>query len=408
MDGEGAARSESDLLPPHPVRRETGARARGVEERPKTLFWLLVMAILIALVLGSLYAFNRFRQNAIADFFAHYKPPPAAVSAVVARLESVPRYAAGIGSLKAVRQVTVTPEVGGRVTKILFKSGATVKAGELLAQLNDAPDRADLADYEAQAALAAITLERARHLVGHGFTSQQTVDQDQSTLDEAKAKIEKTKAIIAQKAIRAPFSGELGIRQIDLGQYLSPGAPIVTLTDLSRLYVDFTLPTRMRSKIAIGQRVDVTADAFPGRVFHAAITTIEPQVSAETRTIEIEARMANPGDLLLPGMFVNAAVVLPPRPHTVVLPQTAVDYTLYGDSVYVIRRSGGKRDGKAIWKAVRTPVKTGREWGDKVAILSGVTAGETVAAAGQIKLHDGAEVIVTGAPPAPPAHPTLH
>ncbi len=410
MDGDRSVSAESDVLTPQQAPREPRAlRRRPVEARPRTLLWLVIMTILIALVLGSLYAFNRFRQQAIANFFAHYKPPPAAVSAVVARLQSVPRYAAGIGSLKAVHQVMVTPELGGRVTKILFHSGAAAKAGELLVQLDDAPDRADLENYKAQARLAAITLERSSRLVGRGFTPRQTVDQDRAALAEAEAEIQKTEAIIAEKAIRAPFSGKLGIRQINLGQYLSPGTPIVTLTDLRTLYVDFTLPSRMRPEIAVAERVDVTADAFPRRVFHAVITAIEPQVSPETRTLEVEARISNPGGLLLPGLFVNAAVVLPPRPDTVVLPQTAVTYTLYGDSVYVIRRSGSDRDGKRVRRAFRTPVKTGREWGNEVAILSGLKAGEEVVAAGQIKLHNGAAVTVTGAPPPqPPAHPSLH
>ena len=156
-------------------------------------------------------------------------------------------------------------------------------------------------------------------------------------LDQADAQIEKTQAIIAQKDIKAPFSGRLGVRQIDLGQYLNPGAPIVTLTDLSTLYVNFTLPSQMTPQIAVGQKVDVTADAFPGRKFAATVSTIEPQISASTRTINIQATMANPDEALLPGMFINAAVVLPTDASEVVVPETAVDYTLYGDSVYVIR-----------------------------------------------------------------------
>jgi multidrug efflux system membrane fusion protein len=404
MDGERAADGGARVIAPHRVGRE---RIDG--GRPKTLRWFAVMALLVALVLGGLYGFNRFRQHAIANFFAHMKPPPAAVSAVKAQLESVPRYAAGIGSLSAVRQVTVSPEVGGRITRILFKSGSMVKAGDLLVQLNDAPEQGDLANYQAQARLAALNLARDMHLVKHQFTPQQTVDRDRSTLEIANAQIAKTQAIIAQKAVRAPFSGELGIRQVNLGQYLSAGAPIVTLTDLGTLHVDFTLPTQMRSEIKIGQRVDVTADAFPGRVFHARIATIEPQISADTRTMTVQATMPNPGGALLPGMFVNAAVVLPPQPDTVVLPRTAVDYTLYGDSVYVVKETGKDAAGKPLLTAHRVAVKTGRQWGDKVAILSGLKAGEEVVAAGQLKVHDGGAVVVTGSPPPqPPAQPTLH
>jgi multidrug efflux system membrane fusion protein len=228
-------------------------------------------------------------------------------------------------------------------------------------------------------------------------------------LDEARAQILKTEAVIAQKLIRAPFSGRLGIRQIDLGQYLDHGAPIVSLTDLSMLYVNFTLPSDMRPQIAIGQRVNVTSDAYPGRVFAAKITTIEPQLSPDTRTIQVQATLPNPDEVLLPGMFVDAALVLPPRPDTLVLPETAVEYTLYGDSVYVIRETGKDATGKPILVAVRTPVKTGARWDGKVAILSGLKAGERVVAAGQIKVQPGARVAVTGGPPPqPPAHPTLN
>jgi multidrug efflux system membrane fusion protein len=163
----------------------------------------------------------------------------------------------------------------------------------------------------------------------------------------------------------------------------------------------------MRPEIALGQRVNVTVDAYPGRIFPAEVTTIEPQIRADTRTMTIQATMANPDEQLLPGMFVNAAVALPPSPDQVVLPATAVDYTLYGDSAYVIREDGTDAAGKLVEKAFRTPVKTGARWDNKVAILSGVKPGEQVVAAGQIKLQDGAAVIVTGnPPPAPPANPT--
>ncbi len=389
------------------VARERGKTARPAAARPKTLRWFLIVGLLLALVLGGFYGFNRFREQATANFFAHNKPPPAQIAAVTAVSAAVPHFATGIGSLAAVHQVTVTPEIGGRVTAILFTPGAEVKAGDPLVQINDAPDRADLANYEAQARYAAVSLDRAKVLATRQAGPQQMVDQTQSQLDEARAQILKTEAIIAQKLIRAPFAGRLGVRQIDLGQYLNQGAPIVTLTELQLLYVNFTLPSARRSEIAVGQRVNVTADAFPGRVFAAKITTIEPQISADTRTLKVQATMTSPEEALLPGMFVNAAVVLPPEPDQVVLPETAVDYTLYGDSVYAIRQDGKDAAGKPLMKAYRTAVKTGARWADKVAILSGVKPGEMVVAAGQIKLQNGAPVIVTGnPPPQPPANPT--
>jgi multidrug efflux system membrane fusion protein len=197
------------------------------------------------------------------------------------------------------------------------------------------------------------------------------------------------------------------MRQVEVGQYLTPGAPIVTLTDLSMLYVNFTLPSQMRPQIAAGQQVNVTDDAYPERVFTATITTIEPQVSADTRTMQIQATLANPDEALLPGMFVNAAVVLPSLPDTVMVPETAVDFTLYGDSVFVIRPDGTDAKGNPVLKAHRTAVKIGGRWNGQAAILDGLKPGDRVVAAGQVKVQDGGAVVVTGAPPPqPPATPT--
>ena len=405
MDGDQMPDMRGEALSAGHMRQ--GGRAEP--GRPKTVRWFVIVALLLAIVLGGLYGFNRFRAHAIANFFAHNKPPPVQISAATVETTSLPRFAPGIGSLVAVHQVTINPEVGGRITKIYFQPGQAVKAGDPLVQLNDAPDLGDLANYEAQARLAEITLARSQMLVKRQFTPQETVDQNRSQLDQADAQIAKTKAVIAQKLIRAPFDGRLGMRQVNLGQYLNPGAPIVTLTDLSMLYVNFTLPSQMRPQIRVGQEVRVTSDAYPGRVFAAKLTTIEPQVSPDTRTIQVQATMANPDNALLPGMFVDAEVVLPPRPDTMVLPATAVEYTLYGDSVFVVEEKGKDANGKPVLEAVRTPVKTGDRWDGKVAILDGLKPGERVVAAGQVKVQNGAQVAVTGRPPPqPPQNPTLH
>src|SRR5271170_4359247 len=409
MDGEQMTTVRSEALTPEPALRERGGRGGTSAPRPKVVRWFVIVGLLLVVLLGGLYGFNRFRSQAIANFFAHNKPPPAQISAAEVEVRTLPRSAPGIGSLVAVRQVTINPEVAGRVTKIFFEPGATVKAGDPLVQLNDAPDRGDLANYQAQARFGEITLQHSSELAKHQYEARETVDQKQSLLDQARAQIIKTEALIEQKLIRAPFSGQLGVRQIDLGQYLNPGAPIVTLTDLSMLYVNFTLPSQIRPQISVGQRVNVTSDAFPGRKFEAKLTTIEPQLSADTRTIEVQATMPNPDDALLPGMFVDAAVVLPPQPDTIVVPETAVEYTLYGDSVYVIHKGGKDAKGNPILKVVRTSVKTGARWDDKVAILSGLKPGERVVAAGQVKLQNGVQVAITGSPPPqPPTHPTLN
>ncbi len=404
MDGEWTSGALAEDLRPNRPLRESDEIRRATSRPAHTFRWLVIAALLVTLVLGGLYGFNRFRAQAIASYFANNKPPPAQISAVEVKTEAVPRFAAGIGSVAAVHQVTINPEVGGRVTKISFEAGATVKAGDPLVQLNDAPERGDLANYQAQARWAETTLQRSSELAKRDFTARETVDQKQSQLDQARAQIIKTEALINQKLIRAPFAGQLGTRQIELGQYLTPGARIATLTDLSTLYVNFTLPSQMRAQISVGQRVNVTADAFPGRTFSAEITTIEPQISADTRTMAIQATMPNPDNALLPGMFVNAAVVLPPQPDMMVLPETAVDYTLYGDSVYVIREDGKDAKGDPIFKAVRTPIKTGARWGNKVAILDGLKPGDRVIAAGQVKVQNGAQVAISDSPaPQPPA-----
>jgi multidrug efflux system membrane fusion protein len=392
---------------PEEDRRDGVARERVETVPPRTrrklVRWLLIVGLLLAVALGGLYGFNRFRDQAIKNFFANNKPPPAQVAAVKASTAKVPRAANGIGSLAAVHEVTIAPEVGGRVTNILFKPGEMVKAGDLLVQLNDAPDRADLANFEAQARWAAVSLDRAKLLAARQVGPQQNVDQWQSQLDQARAQILKTQAIIDQKRVKAPFAGRLGVRQVDLGQIVTTSSKIVNLVDLHELYVNFTLPSTMRDQVKIGQEVEATVDAFPGRTFKAKITTIEPEIRADTRMMTIQATMPNPDEALLPGMFVNAAVVLPPEPDRVVLPETAVDYTLYGDSVYVVREDGKNAEGEPLLKAFRTPVKTGKRWDGKVAVLSGIKPGDIVVAAGQVKLQDGAAVIVTGEPPPPPA-----
>ena len=407
MDGDQMTDMQAEALRPEQTRRVLDIDR--TTRRPKTVRWFLIIALLLALVLGGLYGFNRFREQAIATYFATNKPPPAQISAAQVKTETVPRFVTGIGSVTAIHQVTINPEVGGRVTKIFFEPGMTVKASDPLVQLNDAPDRADLANFEAQAHWAETTLQRSSELAKRQFEARETVDQKQSQLDQAKAGIAKTEALIDQKLIRAPFSGQLGMRQVEVGQYLTPGARIVTLTDMSMLYVNFTLPSQMRSQISVGQRVNVTADAYPGRTFGADITTVEPQVSADTRTMTIQATMKNPDNALLPGMFVNAAVVLPPQPDVMTLPETAVEYTLYGDSVYVIREDGKDATGHPILKAVRTPVKTGERIGGKVEILHGIEPGERVIAAGQVKVQNGAQITISESPePQPPGALTRH
>jgi membrane fusion protein, multidrug efflux system len=309
-----------------------------------------------------------------------------------AERQSVPHSLDAIGTIAAVHQVTVAPQVGGIVTQIFFTPGGTVKAGDPLAQLDDGPEQADLKNFEAQSRYAVIALKRAQELAARQVGSQATVDQDQSLLDQANANIAKTKALIAQKLIRAPFAGRLGVRQIDLGQYLSAGTPVVTLTELTELYVNFTVPEQDAVALATGRDIEFAVDAYPRESFRAKINAIEPQIAADTRTVKVQAIAENQDGRLLPGMFAKVRLVLPPLPDVVTVPETAVENTLYGDSVYVVK-DGTDANGKPMLKAVRTPVKAGVHFGDRVAILDGLTPGERVVALGQNKvLFDGALV----------------
>lgn len=361
----------------------------------------------VVLVFAALYAYDRYRQGMMKTFLEGMKPPPAMVETATAAAAPFPRFVPGIGSLSAQHQVTVAPEISGRVVDILFEAGAHVHAGDPLVQLNDRPEQGDLALYRAQAKLAEANLARSRQLAAHQFAPRSTLDQDQSNLDVANANIARTQAVIAQKLVRAPFAGQLGIRQVERGQFVPAGGSVVTLTDLDTLYVDFTVPEQERGVLAIGQEVEVRIAAVPGRSFTAKLTAIEPQVGNDTRTIRLQATLANPGHALLSGMFADARVVLPPAPDVVTVPETAIDYSLYGDSVWVIVPDGADGRGEAKFKAVRTPVKAGERQDGRVAILAGLGSGDRVAVSGQNKIipGSGVRIAATDTLKIPPASP---
>jgi multidrug efflux system membrane fusion protein len=371
-------------------RQKAGPRAtrRGLAIR------LVVITLLLGLLGFGLWYFNEMRRQGTAAFFAGNVPPPTPVAAVPAQSGPLPQFLGGIGTVMAIRQVDVSPEVEGRVVEILFEPGAAVSQGQPLVQLNDAPEQADLASFRAQVALAEANVQRTQRLARSDFATQATLDQNQALLEQARAGIARSEALIAQKLIKAPFAGQLGIRQVELGQHVEPETELVTLTDLDRLYVNFTVPEQARAAVRTGQPVEITVDAYPGRTFEARLTTVEPQIDPATRTIKLQATMANPVGLLLPGMFANARIVLPPQPDVVTVPETAVTHTLYGDSVFVVRQEGADKDGKPVQKAVQTFVRTGEVVNGRVAILEGVAAGDLIVESGQLKLQSGAPVRV--------------
>jgi multidrug efflux system membrane fusion protein len=341
----------------------------------------------------------------IKQFFANNKPPPSSVTVSEAKSEMIPNLLTAVGDLAAVHQVNVTSDVSGRITDIMFTAGASVKGGSPLVQLFDGPEQGDLASFKAQATGAALALDRAKQLAARQFGPQSTVDAAQATHDQAVAGIAKTEALISQKLVRAPFDGELGVRRVEVGQFLSAGTQIVTLTDLSMLYANFTVPEKASAALKVGQTVRILVDAYPGRTFDGEITTIEPQILADTRNIRVQATIANPDHILKPGMFTTTTVVLPDKAPVVTVPETAVDYTLYGDSVFLITEKKSD-DGKTGLTAVRTFVRTGNRLDGRAEILEGLKAGDRVVAVGQLKLQSGVAVAISTDPPPPiPTNP---
>jgi multidrug efflux system membrane fusion protein len=392
---------------------EPGVTARTANEPPRTrpirtTRWFIIIGLLLVLLVGGLVGFNAFRSHMIAQFFANNKPPPVTVTAAEAKSEVIPNTLRAVGELAAVHQVNVTSDVNGRITDILFTAGAHVTKGMPLVQLFDKPDQGDLANFKAQARVAELSLDRAKQLASRQFGPQATVDQAQAAYDQANAGIAKSEAIISQKLVRAPFNGVLGVRHVEVGQFLTAGTQIVSLTDLSTLFANFTVTEKDSGTLAVGQAVRIVVDAYPGKTFDGKITTIEPQISTDTRNIRVQATIANLDGILKPGMFATTTVILPDKPAVVSVPETDVDYTLYGDSVYLIQEKKGD-DGKTSLNAVRTFVRTGDRVHGRAVITSGLKSGDKVVAVGQLKLQSGAAVEISNDPlPPVPAKPPLN
>src|SRR5436309_14040363 len=288
--------------------REANISGRPITDKPharpvRMLRWFIIIGLLLAVLVGGLVGFNAFRTKMITQFFANNKPPPASVSIAVAKSETVPNLLTAVGDLAAVHQVNVTSDVNGRITDILFTAGASVKEGTPLVQLFDGPEQGDLASFKAQATVAQLSLDRAKQLASRQFGPQATVDQAQSAFDQANAGIARTQAVISQKLVRAPFDGELGVRKVEVGQYLTAGTQIVSLTDLDQLYANFTVTEKDSSQLKVGQTSRISGGDYPGRTFEGKINAIEPQIATDTRNIHVQATIDNPDHILKPGMF---------------------------------------------------------------------------------------------------------
>jgi membrane fusion protein, multidrug efflux system len=355
---------------------------------------MTIMLVLVVLVLGAVFGFQAFKAVMIKRFFATRSAPPETVSAMRAAKEAWQPRIEAVGSLTAANGTDVAPEVPGVVAKIHFESGQEVQAGALLVELDTSVDRAQLASFKATAALAEKSYERAQHLLAIHAISQKDMDTAAANVDSSRAQVAAQEAVLQKKLIRAPFAGRLGIRAVNVGQYLNPGAKIVTLQALDPIFVDFSLPQKSIGQISVGLPVEVTSDSIAGQVFAGRISASDSMVDPSTRNIKVRARIDNPKHLLLPGMFVTTDINVGQPREFVTLPQTSVAFNPYGSIVFLVEEGKPGADGKSPLTVLQKFVSTGETRGDQVAILDGVKPGDMVVTSGQLKLRNGTPVVI--------------
>jgi membrane fusion protein (multidrug efflux system) len=360
---------------------------------------MVIMLLLATLVFGGIYGFQQFRNKMIQKAISGKGMPPQAVSTIVAQASTWQPSVEAVGTLRAAKGANLAAEVSGLVSAIHFDSGETVKAGQLLVELNSEPLKAQLEQLKSAAALAKQNLERDSAQFKVQAISRAAVDTDAANLKSAQAQVTAQQATIAQKSIRAPFPGKLGIRQIDLGQFLAAGTTIVNLQKLDPMYLDFSVPQGQIDLIHVGDKIAVQTSALPGKTFTGTISAIEPQVDMATRSLKIRAKIANPKDELLPGLFATAEVDEGAKRQYITLPNSAIAYNSYGSTVFLVKDAGKDKDGKSKLSVEQRFVTTGATRGDQVAVLTGIKAGETVVTSGQLKLHNGAPVFVNNSVP---------
>lgn len=350
-----------------------------------------IIAIVVLLVIvGGLAA---VKTNQIRTLIAKGKtmtPPPETISSAVAREERWQDTLSAVGSLSAVQGVTITPELAGKVSEIHFESGAVVAAGDLLVKLDTSSEEAQLRAVEAQAELARLNAVRARQLRAENAVSQSELDTAEATVKQLEANADTIRAAISKKTIRAPFAGKLGIRQVNLGENLDLGKPIVSLQALSPVYADFSLPQQELARVKPGMAVRLNIDAYPDKFFEGKLTAINPELDADTRSVRLQATFESAEQLLRPGMFARIQVLLPGDQTVLVIPTTAVLSAPFGDSVYVIENSTNAPGSLVVRQKF---VRTGRGRGDFVSVESGLKPGERVASSGLFKLRNGQSVV---------------
>ncbi|MFA5922041.1 MAG: efflux RND transporter periplasmic adaptor subunit [Methylococcaceae bacterium] len=355
---------------------------------------MIIMLIVVGIVLGGIFGFINFKGRMTKKFMTSQGEPLQTVSTITARfLEWLPKLEA-VGSLQAVQGTNISAEVSGIVAKIHFKQGDNVKLGTPLLQLRADDDLAKLQSLKATAQLARITYQRDLEQFHAEAISKQTVDIDKANLDVAVANVAQQQALINKKLIRAPFSGRLGVRLVDVGQYLDAGTAIGTLQALDTVFVDFFLPQQALATLKISQKVTLKTDAYPTQQFTGDITVINPKIDINTRNVLVRATLENPEHKLLPGMYATVNVATGLAHRYITLPRTAITFNSFGSTVYRVEDGGKDEKGKPKLIAKQSFVTTGDSRGDQIAILKGINEGETIVTSGQIKLRNGSPVTV--------------
>ena len=366
---------------------------------------LTFVFLLLAGLAGGLGYFQFFvKPEMIKGFIAKAPPPVATVAVTEAKKEEWVERIPAVGTFRAVQGIELAPQIGGVIRAFHFDSGQEVARGTLLVELDDSVEQADLKSNLATLKNTDLALDRQRQLITGGSTSRSTLDAAEAARDQASAAVERTRALIAQKALSAPFAGRIGLRRADIGQYVSPGTGIASLQQLDPIYVDFPVPEQTIAELATGQVVEVSVDAWPDQPFMGRVISLDARVSAETRNLVVRAEVRNADKRLKPGMFANVAVLVGKAQSLVTLPRTGVTYSLYGDSVYIVKPApvpaGSAQAASAPADQMiveRRAVKLGASRGARVSILSGLEPGEQVVSEGQSKLMAGARVRVDNA-----------
>jgi membrane fusion protein (multidrug efflux system) len=354
---------------------------------------IVLAVVIVLLITGGLVGIKALQVNKLMQAGKSFAVPPESVSSTIVRQQKWQETLTAIGSVVAIQGVTISPELAGTVREIAFESGAAVSKGDLLVRLDTTSEEAQLRAAEAQLDLARINLTRAQKLREQNMVSQSDLDLAEATMKQTQANADQIRTVIEKKTIRAPFSGQAGIRQLNLGQYLDAGKPIVWLQTVTPVYADFSLPQQELSRLSNGMPVRLQLDAYPDHNFTGILSAINPGLDQATRSVGLRATFDNPNQLLHPGMFARAEVLLPAQNDVLVIPATSVLRAPSGDSVFVIESQSGEQNDKAGEKVRQQLVRLGAERGDFVAVQSGLKAGDRIVSSGQFKLRTGMSIV---------------